>query len=206
MFTGIVEELGIVKNIEKRSNLLRLGIAVSFAGKVKIGDSISVNGVCLTATKIEGSVIFFDAVSSTIKTTTINNLKVNDKVNLEQALKAGDRLGGHIVTGHIDTIGAIKTKIIQGDQAAFEITIDRKFSRNIVDKGSVAIDGISLTVSKANNDSFVVNIIPHTLKTTTLGFKREGDKVNIEFDSLGKYASQNSPSKITEDFLRDHGF
>jgi len=228
MFTGIVEELGIVKSVEKRDNLLRLGIVATFTAGVKIGDSIAVNGVCLTIIGIGDTlqpdnyffaagcphrhqgVLFFDAVSGTLDTTNIASLKLNERVNLEQALKAGDRLGGHIVSGHIDTTGAIKKKIAQSQQAVIEIEVDKKFMLNMVEKGSIAVDGISLTISKIGKSSFTVNIIPHTLKTTTLDFKKQGDSVNIEFDVMAKYASQNSStpakSKITEDFLRQHGF
>lgn len=213
MFTGIVEELGVVKNIEKRSSLLRLGIAASFAADVKIGDSIAVNGVCLTVIELGGHgphrVMFFDVMLETLKTTSLSKLKLNDKVNLEQALKANDRLGGHIVAGHIDTVGYIKRK----EAAVFDIAIGEKFINNVVEKGSVAIDGISLTAAKLGKDFITVNIIPHTLKETTFGLKKQGDSVNIEFDVLGKYASQNvsnpsipAKSKITEEFLREHGF
>jgi len=213
VFTGIVEELGIVKNISKRSNLLRLGIAASFADKVKAGDSISVNGACLTLTKTETQsrpTLYFDVMQQTVKTTTLSELKVNDKVNLERALKAGDSLGGHIITGHVDTTGIIR--FVSG-QAVIEISIGAEFMSGIVNKGSIAVDGISLTVAEKNKDSFTVSIIPHTLKATTLGFKRPGDTVNIELDVMGKYSSQAAQnasipakSKITEDFLRDHGF
>jgi len=162
-------------------------------------------------------VIHFDVMAETLKTTNLSGLKLNDKVNLEQALKAGDRMGGHIVTGHIDTIGVIKKKIVQGEQAVFEIGIDEKFISGIVDKGSIAVDGISLTVANIKKGSgafsFQVSIIPHTLKVTTLGFKSPGDTVNIELDALGKYsrqgpdeASEPAKGKITEEFLREHGF
>ena len=202
MFTGIIEELGIVKNIERRNNILRLGIAVSFAAEVKIGDSIAVNGACLTVVKIENNVLFFEAVSETLNTTNIGKLKLNDRVNIEPALKSGDRMGGHIVTGHIDTVGVIRKK----DKEVFEISFDGKFFNRTVEKGSVAIDGISLTIAKSDTGSFTVNIIPYTLGATTLGFKKQGDTVNIEFDYLGKYARQNSSSRITEEFLKEHGF
>jgi len=213
MFTGIVEELGVVKNIAKRNNLLCLGIFVSFASEVEIGDSISINGTCLTVVKIKGDMVFFDAVSSTIKTTTIGSLKLNDKVNIEQALKVGAKMGGHVVTGHIDTIGSIRNKNLSGGQAVFEVAIDKKFIANIVEKGSIAIDGISLTVREVKDGSFIVNIIPHTLKETTLSFKKQGDKVNIELDILSKYkdagangCSPLQPSRITEEYLKEHGF
>ena len=210
MFTGIIEELGIVKNIERRSNLMHLGIAVSFTSNVKIGDSISVNGVCLTAAKIENNILYFDLMQETLKTTNSAELRLNDKVNLEQALKAGDRLSGHIVTGHIDTTGIIR--FVSG-QSVIEISISDKFMSGIVNKGSVAVDGVSLTVAEKKKDSFIVSIIPHTLKATTLGLKKPGDIVNIELDVMGKYSSQAAqnasiPAKnrITEDFLRQHGF
>jgi len=227
MFTGIVEELGVVKSIDRRENILRLGVAVSFTADVKIGDSIAVNGVCLTISHLgTGSsqttifrgtcphqVMFFDAVSGTQDTTNLANLRLNEKVNLERALKAGDRLGGHIVAGHVDTTGTIRKKAAQGRQAIIEIEVDKKFMPDMVEKGSIAVDGISLTIAKIDKNCFTVNIIPHTLKTTTLDFKKQGDNVNIEFDIMGKYASQTSQnpstsakSKITEEFLREHGF
>lgn len=215
MFTGIIQELGIVKILERQRDLLRLGISASFAGSVKIGNSIAVNGVCLTVVKTEGEILSFDAISATLKTANLGSLRLNDRVNLEQALKAEDRLGGHMVTGHIDTTAAIRKKIDQREQAVFEIALDKKFAGNIVKKGSVAIDGVSLTVADVRHDSFAVSIIPHTLRVTSLGFKDAGDAVNVEFDYLGKYANAgangHSPLRpaekaITEDFLKEHGF
>jgi riboflavin synthase len=244
MFTGIIEELGVVKSIDRRDEFMRLGIAASFADTVKIGDSVSVNGACLTISEIGDTLrpdnyfpqqgvptayclIYFDVMQETLKTTNLSKLKPNDKVNLEQALKAGDRLGGHFVTGHIDTVGTIKRKELKGEQAVFEIAVDAKFASGIVQKGSVAVDGISLTVANIKKGSgaflFEVGIIPHTLKSTTLGFKRPGDTVNIELDAMGKYtplrqgfggqarqgaqdASEPAKGKITEEFLREHGF
>ena len=213
MFTGIIEELGIVKSIEKRGNLLCLGIAASFAAAVKIGDSISVSGTCLTVAKIDKEVLFFDAVSGTQDTTNLVDLRAGEKVNLEQALKANDRLAGHVVTGHIDATGIIRSKETQGRQAVIEIEVSKKFMPNMVDKGSIAVDGISLTIAKIEKNCFTINVIPHTLKATTLDFKRRGDSVNLKFDVLSKYVSQNSgktpsgaASKITNEFLREHGF
>ena len=142
-------------------------------------------------------------------TTDLKNLRPNDEVNLEQALKANDKIAGHIVTGHIDTTGVIRKKDVSTAGSVFEVAVDKKFMKNIVEKGSIAVDGISLTVAKVNAGSFIVNIIPHTLKITALGFKKHGDTANLEFDILGKYiqkASYNTPSKITEEYLREHGF
>ena len=237
MFTGIIEEIGVIKDIERYSRLLRLGIAASFADDVKIGDSIAVNGVCLTIIELgdrfrpgnsfSGNlsppsisaagcphrVIYFDVMEETLKTTNILKLKLNDKVNLEQALKAGDRLGGHFVTGHIDTVAMIRKKTNNNGQAILEISMDPEFMDGIVDRGSIAVDGISLTVAEKKKDLFIVCVIPHTLKATTLGFKSFGDTVNIELDLMAKYARQNiqpaalpPQSKITEEFLKEHGF
>jgi riboflavin synthase len=227
MFTGIIEELGVVKSIAREGNLLRLGITVPFVGDVKIGDSISVNGVCLTISRLgTGSdhttifrgtclhrLIYFEVMQETLKTTNLSRLKLNDKVNLEQALKAGDRLGGHFVTGHIDTAGIIRKKTGSNEQTVFQISVPAEFTKGIVKKGSIAVDGISLTAIDVNEDTFSIGIIPHTLKSTTLGFKRPGDTVNIELDIMAKHFRQNSQdilllrqSKITEDFLNEHGF
>jgi len=210
MFTGIVQDLGIVEVINRKNDLFGLGIKISFSNEIKIGDSISVNGVCLTTVKIEKNIVYFDVARQSLETTNLSSLKIKDSVNVEQALKAGDKLGGHFVTGHVDTVGLIKQKSVLENQAFFEIAINSKVITGIVDKGSVAIDGISLTVAQAKKNFFVVNVIPHTLKVTTLGFKKINDKVNIELDIMGKYSSRSplpsTASKITEDFLKEHGF
>lgn len=213
MFTGIIQSLGTVQTLRRQGDLLRLGISAPFSAEVKVGDSISVNGVCLTAVKIDKNIIHFDVMAETLKTASLAALKLKDKVNLERALKASDSLGGHFVTGHIDTVGTIRRKEVNAEQAVLEIAIDSRFMSGIVQKGSVAVDGISLTVAEKRRDSFVVGIIPHTLKVTTLGFKKPGDTVNIELDALGKYArlkSEETPfphqSRITEEFLKEHGF
>lgn len=187
MFSGIIEELGEVKGLFRQGSLscLEVKAGISVEG-VKIGDSIAVNGVCLTITKISNSSLFFDVMPETLKITNLGQLKYNDKVNLERALKVGDRISGHFVSGHIDCCGVIKKKGIRAENLVFDIVIPGKFMQNIVLKGSVAIDGISLTVASKKSNEFSVFVIPHTLKNTTLGVKGPSSKVNIELDMLLK--------------------
>jgi riboflavin synthase len=187
MFSGIVEELGEVKVISPASRLRLLEIkAKDVLEDVKIGDSLSVNGVCLTLIRKEAGLLSFEAIPETLKTTNLGQLRISDKVNLERSLKAGDRISGHFVTGHVDCIGIIRKKRYINDNLCFEIAVPLPFMNNILAKGSVAVDGISLTVADKKSNSFSVYIIPHTLKNTTLGFKGPSDKVNIEFDILAK--------------------
>jgi riboflavin synthase len=189
MFTGIIEELGIVKRISRSGNFILLEIsALKVTEAVKIGDSISVNGVCLTVVKSGNSSISFEVMAETFKITNLGVLRINEKVNLESSLKVGDRLSGHFVLGHIDCLGIIRKKGIVSGNLAFEITIPDGFTKYCLPKGSVAVDGISLTIQEKKFGSFSVYIIPHTLKNTTLSFKGPSDKVNIEFDMLAKKA------------------
>lgn len=187
MFSGIVEELGEVKEISKRSNTALIKIkARVLSGDIKIGDSIAVNGACLTLIKKEADNLLFEAIPETLKITNLGNLKTSDKVNLERSLKLGDRLSGHFVTGHIDCIGIIRRKNYINNNLCFEITIPTEFIKYCIPKGSIAVDGISLTLVNLKSNTFSVYIIPHTFKNTTLGFKGPSDKVNIEFDILAK--------------------
>lgn len=187
MFSGIVEELGEVKNISRRGNVVLLEIKAKIVSQdVKTGDSISVNGACLTLVKNNLDILSFEAIEETLKVTNLGSLRIKDKVNLERALKIGDRLCGHFVTGHIDCMGIIRRKGITAGNFSFEIAIPHKFMDNIVHKGSIAVDGISLTAADKSADTFSVYIIPHTLKNTALQFKGASDKVNIEFDVLTK--------------------
>jgi len=190
MFSGIVEELGELKKISKRGNVALFEIqAKKIKEDIKIGDSVSVNGVCLTVIKNELDVLGFEVMPQTFNETNLMTLKIKDKVNLERALKIGDRLSGHFVTGHIDCIGIIRHKKYVNDNLCFEIVIPAKFMNYILPRGSIAIDGISLTAVDKRSNTFTVYIIPHTLKNTTLGFKAPSDKVNIEFDILAKRAN-----------------
>ena len=189
MFTGIIQTIGTIRSIARTSSCLKVVIRVPEGFEdVKIGESIAIEGVCLTVTKISGNDLSFDIMTATLDTTTLKNLRANTQVNLERALKAGDRLSGHMVSGHIDCVGKIRNITKRGDTATFEIAIDRKLMEGIVSKGSVAIDGISLTVSDVKTDTFLVNLIPHTLKSTTLHIKKITSPVNIELDMAGKYA------------------
>ncbi|MBL7081425.1 MAG: riboflavin synthase [Candidatus Omnitrophica bacterium] len=185
MFTGIIEELGEVVGIRRigRGALLQLRKGRSF-DEVMTGESIAVNGVCLTVSRIQKDVLYFDVIAQTLTQTNLGRLQIRDKVNLERALKVGDRISGHFVYGHIDYIGIIRKKNFIENNLCFEIALKPEFISNIVLRGSVAVDGISLTVQKIKRDSFSVYIIPHTAKSTTLGFKVQGSSVNIEFDKL----------------------
>jgi len=189
MFTGIIQAIGTIRSIERTSSCLKVVIRVPEDFEdVKIGESIAIEGVCLTVTKISGSDLSFDIMKATLDTTTLKNLRANTQVNLERALKVGDRLSGHMVSGHIDCVGKIRNITKRGDTATFEIVIDKKLMEGVISKGSVGIDGISLTVSDVKRDTFLVNLIPHTFKSTTLHIKNVTSPVNIELDMAGKYA------------------
>jgi len=188
MFTGIVKELGKVCRISGLGGAYKLSIeAKNIAGSLNTGDSVSVNGVCLTLTGKDKNVLGFDVMGETIKRTNISKLKIGESVNLEGALRAGDPLGGHFVTGHIDCVGRIREIKRTGGNYAMEISFPGEYKRLVVEKGSIALDGISLTVGGVGYGNASVYIIPHTLKVTTLGSKRVGDEVNMEFDVIGKY-------------------
>lgn len=189
MFTGIIEELGVVKSITKRGNYTLLEIrADKILNDVKVGDSVAVNGACLTVIKEEKDYISFDVMDETLKLTNLGELHPTDLVNLERALKVGDRLSGHFVSGHIDAKSVIRKKTFIGQNLCFEIVIPKGLSKYITLKGSVAVDGISLTVASVSASAFCVYIIPHTLKNTTFKYKNAGSSVNIEADMLAKYA------------------
>jgi len=187
MFSGIIEELGEVKNISgKGSNRLLEIKADRVLEDTKIGDSISVNGACLTVVKKDPVALTFEAMPQTLKVTNLANLRLTERVNLERSLRIGDKLSGHFVTGHIDCIGLIRKRIYVENNLCFEIAVPQEFIKYCIPKGSVAVDGISLTLVSKKSDTFNVYIIPHTLKNTTLGFKGPSEKVNIEFDILAK--------------------
>jgi riboflavin synthase len=187
MFSGIVEELGELKKISRRGNVTLVEIhARHINDDVKTGDSISVNGACLTAIRNESGVLAFEVMPETLKVTNLGVLRIKDKVNLERALKIGDRLSGHFVTGHIDTIGVIRRKVYINNNLCFEVAVPANFMNYCLPRGSIAIDGISLTIVEKKSNTFTIYIIPHTLKNTTLGFKGPSDKVNVEFDILAK--------------------
>lgn len=189
MFTGIIKELGKVRNISGLGGLYKLSVeSKDIVNGAAIGDSIAVNGICLTVTQKDKNALSFDVMGETLKRTNLSKLRYGDAVNLEDALKVGSSLSGHFVTGHIDCIGKVEDIIKpNADEISVEISFPDKFNIFAVEKGSIAIDGISLTIGRISKKGIVVYIIPHTLKMTTLGFKRIGDGVNLEFDMIGKY-------------------
>ncbi len=191
MFTGLIVELGEIVSLEKKSGNAILSLKCNtILGDAAIGDSISINGVCLTATKISGNILSFDVSYETLKTTNLGELKKSDKVNIESSLKPNSKMGGHFVTGHVDGIGRIRSKRVSGNVMKIEIEAPAEILKFIVQKGSIAIDGISLTVVEIFDDSFSIVIIPHTSSMTTIGLKNQGETVNLEADILGKYVAK----------------
>ncbi|WP_026263377.1 riboflavin synthase [Paenibacillus sanguinis] len=189
MFTGLVEEIGTMKSINRQGEAMLLGISASVVTEgLRLGDSISVNGVCLTAISFNATSFTVDVMPQTYRNTNLKDLKLGSRVNLERAMAANGRFGGHIVQGHADGTGTIRS--INRDQNAVVYEIKPSNSslfKYIIPKGSIAVDGISLTVVEANAGSFKISIIPHTLAQTVLAFKKPGDTVNLECDILGKY-------------------
>ena len=190
MFTGIVEELGKVKRITHRGQVTLLEIiAQKTLQDTKIGQSIAVNGVCLTVVALQTDSFSFEVIPATLKATNLGLLKINAKVNLERSLQVGDRVSGHFVNGHIDCLGLVRKKCLRNGNWEFVVAIPLKFLNYCLPKGSVSLDGISLTLVENRANTFSVNIIPHTLKNTTLSFKGPSDKLNVEFDILAKKSS-----------------
>ena len=188
MFTGIIEAVGVVEAVSLEGDLARLRIQAGAVSEgVGLGDSIAVNGVCLTVTKIEGQTLGFDAVRETLERSALGALATGSGVNLERAMQAGARLAGHLVQGHVDGTGTVKALEEAGQDVKLFIDCDSSLAELLVDKGSVTIDGVSLTVVTAAPTSFDVILIPHTLAETTLGDYQPGQTVNLEADILGKY-------------------
>lgn len=211
MFTGIIEEKGIVKSIDNVPGKFRLNIQAQYIlNETKIGDSIAVNGVCLTVTDMTSSGFSADVMPETLRRSSLGSLKCGSCVNLERAMAANGRFGGHIVTGHIDGTGKISSVKKEGNAVIVNISAPNNILRLIVEKGSVAIDGISLTVTGVTKTDFSVSLIPHTAKETTLLSKRAGDMVNLENDIIGKYTerllSAPKESGITRSLLLENGF
>lgn len=222
MFTGLIEEVGVLRGLTTGGEMMALNIGASLImDDLKIGDSVAVNGVCLTATSLGNGSFTADVMPQTFRNSNLKELHIGSKVNLERAMAAGGRFGGHIVQGHVDGTGTFKS--IKRDQNAvvFEIAPDRKsLYKYIIPKGSITIDGISLTVVTVGASSFTVSVIPHTLGETVLGHKRAGDSVNIECDVLGKYVdhllrygsaapeeeAEDISTGISHDFLAANGF
>lgn len=212
MFTGIIEEVGKIQSIRKGASSAMLSIQASdIMQDIHLGDSIAVNGVCLTVTSISSNSFTADVMHETLNRSSLGNLRIGSPVNLERAMAANGRFGGHIVSGHIDGTGVV-SGIHKDDNAVwYTIKTPLPVLRYIIEKGSIAIDGISLTVASVNKDSFRVSIIPHTASLTTLSSFRVGDSVNLENDCIGKYVErlmgkEIQNNHITAGFLAEHGF
>ena len=215
MFTGIIEELGTIRAIRrgKHSAVLSIG-ADAVLSDLKIGDSVAVNGVCLTAASVDGSGFTADVMHETLNRASLGVLTSGDPVNLERAMPASGRFGGHIVSGHIDGTGQIRAVRRDDNAVWYTIGAEAKVLRYVVEKGSIAIDGISLTVASVDRETFSVSLIPHTAEHTILGKKRPGAIVNLEADIIGKYVEAllrpreepQKESKLTKEFLLRNGF
>jgi len=211
MFTGIIEDIGSIANINKMGGRWELSLKTALEpATIKEGDSISVDGVCLTTTKIGGGIFSVDASLETLSLTTLKDKKVGQRVNLERAMSAQSRFGGHLVTGHIDGVGIIVGVGKEGDSTRLVVEVPADLVRYIVRKGSIAIDGISLTVNEQRDNKFIVNIIPYTVSRTTIGEKNMRDTINIETDIIGKYVesflTKDKGKGLDMDFLYRHGY
>ena len=219
MFTGLIEDLGEIVQIGKKENSFQITIASHVDLDIQdIGASISVDGVCLTIVELDKQKFTVDVSPETLERTTLQKRKRGDFVNLERALRISDRLGGHLVTGHVDGVGTIKSIDKKANSLVVSIEAPKGISSYLIEKGSVGLDGISLTINKVTGNTFSVNIIPHTARTTTIGRRKVGDGVNIETDLIGKYVEKflkesgliskrkGESSSIDYNFLNKHGF
>ncbi len=210
MFTGIIEETGTVEAIVRGAKSCRLTIrADKIFDDLSLGDSVAVNGVCLTADEIRKPVFVADVMAETVRRTNIDRLVPGSRVNLERAMRLGGRFGGHIVAGHIDGTGTIVSMVREDNAVWVTVTAGSEILRYIIEKGSVALDGISLTVAEVGTDRFSVSVIPHTAAETTLLSRRTGDRLNIECDMIGKYVEKfvsGESRGITPELLAKYGF
>lgn len=196
LFTGLVEELGIIQQIQVKENSADITVGASrVTTEVQIGDSIAINGCCLTVIEIEAKSVTFQAGAETLSRTNLGKLKPGSAVNLERSLQVGQRMGGHYVSGHVDAIGTVDERINDGEWTEFWIKVPSDLTRQMASKGSVTVDGVSLTLVAVELDRFSVALIPHTLLVTTLGKRSIGDTVNIETDLLAKYVQQQMDRK-----------
>ena len=211
MFTGLIETTAKITNFTQNSNGAVVRIECPFADEIKIGDSIAINGVCLTVTNINGTILSFDISKETLSVSAISSFKQGELVNLERAMKIGSRLDGHIVSGHIDGTGKISNISKDGFSYKFEITAPKGILKYVVKKGSIGINGISLTVSEVLETRFFIEIIPHTIEVTNLKTAKIGDIVNIETDILSKYVEKflffkQNNSSISLEMLKENGY
>ena len=216
MFTGLIQDVGQIQAIEPSGGGVRLTISTRLdLGSVKTGDSIAVHGVCLTVTGRSGSAFSAEVSPETLRRSTLSAARQSHPVNLETALKMSDPLGGHLVSGHVDGTGEILEIIPEGNSWRYRFRVSPEISRYLIEKGSVAVDGISLTVAALDGQEFTASVIPHTARSTTLGRKKAGDRVNLENDLIAKYVEkflrpredpERRPSRIDATFLAQHGF
>lgn len=215
MFTGLIADLGTVRHLRRDGRSARLQVASRLAGEdLQLGESIAVNGACLTVTGWDARSFAADVSPETLERTTLGELRAGDRVNLERALRLSDRLGGHLVSGHIDAVTVVRRRVPQDNTIRFDFSMPSAVARYLVAKGSVAIDGISLTVNRVEPEVFSVTVIPHSLEQTTLQHCREGSRVNIETDLLGRYVERllqepgaaNDSGRLSREFLAKNGF
>lgn len=217
MFTGLIEDVGTVRELSRGAGRVRLTVATTIPmAELVMGESIAVNGICLTVVAFGGGTFSADASPETMARSSLGELRVGSPVNLERALRLGDRLGGHIVSGHVDAVATIVARKKEGNAVILSFEVPQGTSRYLVEKGSVAVDGISLTVNAVSANTFSLSIIPHTLKETTLHDKEVGARVNIEVDVIGKYVERLLKPAVDQgeagtggvdlDFLAKHGF
>lgn len=210
MFTGIIESVGAVVSVRPYQQGYELYVEAGMdLSADRTGDSIAVDGICLTATSINGTRFVATASAETVSRSTLSALKPGSKVNLERALTLSTRLGGHLVLGHVDAVGTIRRRDSVGESIRIGIQYDKRFSRYLIEKGSIAIDGISLTVNELSGDVFEVNVIPFTARSVSLTLKKPGDRVNLEFDVIGKYVERllsRESSTSLEELLKKQGY
>lgn len=209
MFTGLIEEVGTISRITRGSGIADIVIeATNITDDLAIGDSVAVNGACLTATAVESGSFTAQAVVETLQRTTLGGLKPGTAVNLERALRLGDRLGGHIVQGHVDGTGIVSSIRSTASYTLISVSHDASLGRHIVEKGSITVDGISLTVTFARNGEFGISVIPHTIEETNLSMMRVGDRVNLETDVIAKYVEKltGSSDSLTMNDLKNMGY
>ncbi|MBM4330262.1 MAG: riboflavin synthase [Deltaproteobacteria bacterium] len=216
MFTGLIQDVGNIRIIDRRGGGISLTISTRLdLSSVKIGDSIAVDGVCLTVVKLAGRTFTMEVSPETLQRTTLSSAKEGQAVNLEAALKMSDPLGGHLVAGHVDGTGEITGITLEGNSLRYQFRVPLDIGRYLIEKGSLAVDGISLTVAECLDQEFSVRLIPHTAERTTLGKKKVGDRVNLENDMIAKYVEKfvrqrddqaRGSSRIDAEFLSKHGF
>jgi riboflavin synthase len=216
LFTGLIQDVGKIQSIDRRGGGIRLTISSQLdLNAAKIGDSISVEGVCLTVVNFSGHTLTVEVSPETLRRTTLSSAKEGQPVNLETALRMSDPMGGHLVAGHVDGTGEIIAAVPEGNSIRYRFRVPREIGRFLIEKGSVAVDGISLTVMECHEQEFSVSVIPHTAQATTLGKKKAGDRVNLENDLIAKYVEKfvhqrddlaQGTSRIDAAFLAKHGF